>query len=233
LRPSQEQGLEREIEGESGNDATRNGDEDVARDDPEDVAALRAERHADAELVGALRDAVGNDAVEAEESEQESQCGEGSKEDGEETLLTPGGLLFHEVLEVAHVARGLLVGVDGPDGEADIAQSRERSAVGADEELGLHPHDAGTGEVDGGLHGMVGTVIGRIGDHADDLEPSAGIGRADVRRTLSDACPTRVRRGSNQGGVGYFFEDFQGGDFGADHGFRTDQEGLFQGVLAR
>ena len=43
---------------------------------PKDVAPLRAERETDAELVPALRHAVGHHAVEADHREQQGRAGE-------------------------------------------------------------------------------------------------------------------------------------------------------------
>jgi hypothetical protein len=70
--------------------------------------------------------------------------------------------------------------------------------------------------------------------------PSRHLGCGCPELWLSDVCRTRVRhvsdacrtRMSDEAGVGYFFENFQGRDFGADHGFGADQKGLLKGVLA-
>lgn len=77
--------MESEEEDKSRGESACDGDADVARDDPQDMRTLRAERHADSELVGALRDGVGDDAVESDEREGDRR--EEREEDGGEALL--------------------------------------------------------------------------------------------------------------------------------------------------
>ena len=104
-----------------------------------------AERDADAELVGALRDGVGDDAVEADCGEGECEEAECAEEPGDEVALLPLGLVHDPVFEVLDVAVGLLIGIDRVDLEADGVKERERRDVGADEDLRIHAHAKGIG----------------------------------------------------------------------------------------
>jgi hypothetical protein len=55
--------VQREKDEQSGGEAGGDGKADVARDDPEDVGALRAEGHADSKLVGALSRVFAQDDI--------------------------------------------------------------------------------------------------------------------------------------------------------------------------
>ncbi len=57
------------------------------QDERKHVRTLRSEGHAQAQLLGALRHHVAEDAVEADGGEQKGDGGEGSEEDGLKTLL--------------------------------------------------------------------------------------------------------------------------------------------------
>jgi hypothetical protein len=67
--PSGEKGFEQEGEECAGEHSRADAGEHGGEDNAQDVAALCAERHADAELAGALRDGVGDDGVEADDAD--------------------------------------------------------------------------------------------------------------------------------------------------------------------
>ena len=71
VHPCGEELAEEGIEREAGCYSNGRADERDARGDPEYMHARRAECEADTELRGALRDAVGDDAEDADESERE------------------------------------------------------------------------------------------------------------------------------------------------------------------
>src|SRR5581483_11954197 len=78
----------------------------------QDVARGRAESHADADLVGAAGDGIGEDAVETDRGEQQSE----ERERAEESRALGGRryLAVDDLLEGADVGQGL-IGVDRPD----------------------------------------------------------------------------------------------------------------------
>ncbi len=67
LHPVGEEGAEKAVKGKPDDNARGRADERDARGDPQDVRARRAERQADAELRSALRDAVSDDAEDADQ----------------------------------------------------------------------------------------------------------------------------------------------------------------------
>ena len=67
LHPVGEDGAEKAVKGKADDNARGRADERDARGDPQDVRARRAERQADAELRSALRDAVSDDAEDADQ----------------------------------------------------------------------------------------------------------------------------------------------------------------------
>ena len=66
LHPVGEDGAEKAIKGKTDDNARGRADERDARRDPQNVRARRAERQSDAELRSALRDAVSDDAEDAD-----------------------------------------------------------------------------------------------------------------------------------------------------------------------
>src|SRR5437588_3332383 len=62
----------------------------LAHDKPQDIARLRAERHADADLAGALLDGVGNRAINPNAREQERDAGENAEQPHHQPRLTDG-----------------------------------------------------------------------------------------------------------------------------------------------
>src|SRR6266481_1196424 len=62
----------------------------LAHDKPQDIARLRAERHADADLAGALLDGVGNRAINPNAREQERNAGENAEQPHHQPRLTDG-----------------------------------------------------------------------------------------------------------------------------------------------
>ena len=79
LHPVGEDGAEKAVKGKTDDNARGRADERDARGDPQDVRARRAERQADAELRSALRDAVSDDAEDADQRERERHGREDAK----------------------------------------------------------------------------------------------------------------------------------------------------------
>src|ERR1700690_2959132 len=69
LHPVGEDGTEKTVKGKTDDHTRCRGDERGARDDQQDVRARRAERQADPDLRSALRDAVSDNAEDADERE--------------------------------------------------------------------------------------------------------------------------------------------------------------------
>ena len=82
----------------SGSEAADYGEPNAARDDPEHVGALRAQGHADAELVCALRHRVRDDAEETDQRERQGERRKESEENRKQTLLLDLGLLRDPLL---------------------------------------------------------------------------------------------------------------------------------------
>src|ERR1700757_4990919 len=77
---------ERERGGDSGDDADSDEHENLAHDQPDDVAARGAEGDANADLASALGNCIGHDAVEANYGEQSSEETEDSGKTGDHAL---------------------------------------------------------------------------------------------------------------------------------------------------
>ena len=66
---------------------TSGEDQSLPDDHAQHVAALRAERHPDADFLRALRHAVGDDAVDADGREQQRRAGENAEQQHRQTPL--------------------------------------------------------------------------------------------------------------------------------------------------
>ena len=86
LHPVGEDDAEKAVQGKTDDNARCRAHQRDARGDPQDVRARRAERHADAELRSALRDAVSDDAEDADQRERKRHGREDAKQYGEEPL---------------------------------------------------------------------------------------------------------------------------------------------------
>ena len=82
----------------------------LAHDEAKDVAALRAEGHADADFVRALLDAVRNYAVNSDGGEDERESAEKTEQD--ESEMRSGHGIFNQMLHGDDVEDGLIF-VDG------------------------------------------------------------------------------------------------------------------------
>ena len=99
-----------------------------------DLREGSAERHADSDLLGALGDGVGDDAVDSERGEDETECGEDSDEVDKEA--TRGGGVVDEELDGLEVGGGL-AGVELAEGGKDCGLEGLGGEAGADDELGV------------------------------------------------------------------------------------------------
>ena len=96
----------------------------VAHEQPAHVASRRAERHADADLLGPLLRDVGDDAVDAHDAEQQRDGGGDAEHHERERGLCHGASA--NLVERAHVG-DRQVRVHGPDRLLDLLQERRRS----------------------------------------------------------------------------------------------------------
>src|SRR3984957_3496862 len=181
LHPVGEDGAEKAVKGKTDDNARSRADERDAGSDPKDVRARRAERQANAELRSTLRDAVSDNAEDADQRERKPHGREDAKQYGEEPLTAVLFVALDGFVEsegaVEGAARDLLVGSDGCDGGADGVQAGERIALGADEELHVVRHHGGVRNVDSGDDRAIDSVVARIADDADDLTPGGACGR--------------------------------------------------------
>ena len=188
LHPVGEDGAEKAVKGKTDDNARGRADERDARGDPQDVRARCAERQADTELRSALRDAVSDDAEDADQRERERHGREDAKQYGEEPLAAVLCVALDGFVEGEGAVEGavgdLLVGSDGCDSGAHGVQVGERIALGADEELHVGRYHGGVRKVDGGDDGAIDAVVARIADNADDLTPGGALRRDDLEAIL-------------------------------------------------
>ena len=105
----------------SGSDADDGEDAGFAEDELVDGAALGSEGHADTDLAGALADGVGDDAVEADDAEEERESGEASDEPCGGTMQV-GGLRVVDALLHGQFVDGADAGVDLMNGGGERGQ---------------------------------------------------------------------------------------------------------------
>src|SRR5690348_13766107 len=117
------------------------------------MSARRAERDADAELVGALRHGVGSDAIEADGGEQEREYRKAGEERRDEASARPDGLLADECFKIDD-AVGLLIGIHSGELPPKIVEYDIRRDAGANEKTGAHPQLQAVGRVDCGSTGL-------------------------------------------------------------------------------
>ena len=92
------------------------------------------------------------------------------------------GEIRDPALEIPH-AHDLLFAIDANELGAHVAQDRQGRHARAHEDLREHPHLQRIGHVEGGLDRVAQAVVARVGDDADDLDPSVRTGGAGrIRR---------------------------------------------------
>jgi hypothetical protein len=111
------------VQGERKDDACANAAAETHCSRPVDytehMAALRAERHADAELACSLSHCVGNNTVKSNSGQGKPESGKRAEGPRDEPLLLPLRLTGDPVIEVADIAIERLIRVDGIDLFAD------------------------------------------------------------------------------------------------------------------
>jgi hypothetical protein len=135
VHPVCEKLAQKRIDGESENDADGGADERDASGNPQNMRTRRAEGEADAELRRALRDAVGNDAEDADQGKDERHGGEDTEQYGEEALAAVLRVALDGLVEVEGVVGDLLIVGNGSNGCAYGVEVGERILLRADEEL--------------------------------------------------------------------------------------------------
>lgn len=143
------------------------------------MTPLCAKGDPDSEFVCALRNCLGDDAVEPNCCEHKCQACKGAKEPGDELAASPLGCTCDPVLEVARVAIGLLVVIDGIDLDADGVEQSERRAVRTDEDLRKHSHTVGVGDEGLRAHRLGEAIVELIGDNADNEKAILKSGRGE------------------------------------------------------
>ena len=140
--------------GSADGDADQRKASSLPQDQAEHVAALRAKRHANADLLGALSDDVRDDAVDADGSESKSEDRECSEKNHDEAARGDGfgDDAFHGLIAVDHLLTAHL-----PAGPTDgVEDRREVSVV---------------------THGQAGAR----GDHRDEVVRHLHAGDVDLR----------------------------------------------------
>src|SRR4029077_3768826 len=166
----------------AGDDADSNKYKHFTHHQPDDIALSGAERHADADFAGTLRDSVGHDAIESDDGQQRGKETEDSGEAGDHAL---GG---ERVVDL-HFR-----GSHGIDGNVGV-KIADFGAQGGDELIGIadsasvddHAADVTAAEirlVDLGLDVVAQAGVLDVLDDADDFHVGrrAGIGtEADMK----------------------------------------------------
>src|SRR6266446_5961931 len=138
----------------------------LTENEAEDIAALGAKSDADAKFLGALRDAVGDQAVDAHGGEQQSDGGKNSeKQHGE---ARAGKRIGEKLIHRGDGGHGLFgvqllkLRVDsGNHGQGITGSAHQNRHSGIDE--------LRHGPINGGLRGDVEPHLADIADHADDF----------------------------------------------------------------
>src|SRR6185437_13958040 len=143
------------VECETCCDADGGADERDAGGNPQHMGARCTESEADAELRGALCDAVSDDAEDADQRENKRHGGEDAEEDGEEALAAPLRVALDGFVEGEDAVGDLLIGRGRGDGGANGMEISERFVLRSNEKLGEGRDQGGVGEVDGGNGGAV------------------------------------------------------------------------------
>ena len=177
LHPVGEDYAEEAVEGKTDDHARGRAYKCDAYRNPQHMRARRAQRQADAELRRALRDAVSDEAEDADQRKPQRHGREDAKQYGEEPLAAVLCVALDGFVQGEGPVGDLLVGSDGRDCGADGVQVGERITLSADEELHVLPHHGGVRKVDGGDDGAIDSVVARIADDADDLTPGGALRR--------------------------------------------------------
>ncbi len=142
----------------------------------------RAERHADADLFAALADAVGDDAVDPDRGQQESEQSETGKQERLEAGLRDRSR--HELLHRPDADRGE-ARLDAGDGGLDRPRQALRGHRGPHQPVG--PEERGLLErrVDREASGIVEPGVADVVHDSDDRPPAARLFRVDEAQALS------------------------------------------------
>src|SRR2546427_6020057 len=138
----------------------------VTQDEAEDIAALRAEGDADAEFLGALRDAVGDQAVDAHGGKQQSDGGKNSQK--QHGKARTGKRIGEKLVHGGDGGHGLFA-VQLLNLVVDSGNHGQRIAGSAHQNRHSRIDELGHGPVNGRLRGDVEPHLANIADHADDF----------------------------------------------------------------
>src|SRR5260370_15981240 len=189
--------------GDAGNYADGYQQEDFAHDHPDDVAASGTEGHANADFAGALGDGVGDDDVEADDSEESGEEAEDGGEAGDHALGGKGVVDLH--FGGAHGVDGE-VGVHVADFRTDGGHQLIGIGAGADEDG--HSGEEAVGKI--WNEGLLGNFVAKIGvleilDDADDFHIGGGAGIGTEAEVKADGISSGEKL------FGKLFVDHDGG----------------------
>ncbi len=141
----------------------------MPHDEPQHVSSLRAEREADCQLARALRHRVGDDAVDADDREQERDAREDGDEVGRVAAHEGGARVVDDLLHRPHAEDGHFR-VELAHEAAHRARHCRRLGVRARDEAHARVRPLRDGEVDDGRGARVEARHLLVADDADDLE---------------------------------------------------------------
>ena len=151
-------------------DAEPDGNQPQAHpgDHAEHVRSARAERHPDADLVRLTRHGVGDDAVDADRHEEQTEAREDAQQDQAKARFRVGETASGTPQRSGHRDRD--APVDRPDLASHAVQQRSPARFGPDRMPRSKAPVIVYGMKASGIERIADALILRVRDHADDLE---------------------------------------------------------------
>ena len=165
------------------------------KNDPQYMAALRAQGHANAEFVGPLRHGVGDHAEEPDRRQRQRQAAEDAENPRRQMLLLPLRQVGDPGFQILGGAVALLFRVHLGQLHPHRAQQGERRRPGPHQDLRSHPHVQRVRHEDRRLDGVGQPIVAGIPHNAHDLQPRV---RDVSAPTESPADATRSRGNFNE-----------------------------------
>jgi len=156
-------------------------DQGFAENHAQDFSLRRAESHAQTNFVSALCDGEGDDAIDANGGQEQSDTRKAGKEDGGETIVGEG--FVDELVHGANLVDGKF-GIDGLDDVGDAAGDGTGLAAGADSDARPRCGTLREGDDNFGLLFIAQIACAGVAVDANNIP--RGLGGGDRRRTLTE-----------------------------------------------
>src|SRR5437773_1841002 len=203
--------------------------EPVADEHAGERLVLRAESHANADFASALGDGIGDDAVDADDAEQQRHATRYAKHDEREGSASHRALV--EKVHGVNVSQGK-IRVQGPDGLPDFVQETLRAGARAANDEGDFAHGHGIvalkvihqeGPINDSGGRFADAFIVNVADDTDDFPPVVLRSDADTfAERRGGIMPKFASNVFRDHGDGNFLVGVVPGDFSAGHQRRAD-----------